>query len=86
MVGDSGNGYHLLYSVDFANTNENRELIRQFLATLDQLFSNDKVQVDKTTFNPARIVKLYGTKACKGDHIEERPSSLVRIVSKRLIY
>ena len=82
IVGDSGNGYHLLYSVDFANTNENRELIRQFLATLDQLFSNDKVQVDKTTFNPARIVKLYGTKACKGDHIEERPHRWSGIVSK----
>ena len=82
IVADSGNGYHLLYSVDFANTNENRELLKQLLATLDQLFSDDKVHVDKTTFNPARIVKLYGTKACKGDSIEERPHRWSSIISK----
>lgn len=82
IVADSGNGYHLLYSVDFANTNENRELLKKLLATLDQLFSDDKVHVDKTTFNPARIVKLYGTKACKGDSIEERPHRWSNIISK----
>ena len=82
IVADSGNGYHLLYSVDFANTNENRDLLKQLLATLDQLFSDDKVHVDKTTFNPARIVKLYGTKACKGDSIEERPHRWSSIISK----
>ena len=32
IVADSGNGYHLLYSVDFANTNENRELLKKLLA------------------------------------------------------
>ena len=46
------------------------------------MFSDDKVHVDKTTFNPARIVKLYGTKACKGDSIEERPHRWSNIISK----
>lgn len=82
IVADSGNGYHLLYSVDLANTNENRQLLKQFLAALDQLFSDDKTHVDKTTFNPARIVKLYGTKACKGDSIKERPHRWSGIISR----
>ncbi len=31
------------------------------------------MEVDSTTFNEARIVKLYGTKARKGNHTPERP-------------
>ena len=44
IVADSGNGYHLLYSVDFANTNENRDLLKQLLATLDQLYRPEYTQ------------------------------------------
>lgn len=31
------------------------------------------MKVDRSVFNPSRITKLYGTKACKGDNTPERP-------------
>ena len=44
------------------------------------LFSDQRVKVDTTTFNPARIVKLYGTPARKGDSTEDRPHRLARLL------
>lgn len=70
---DSGNGYHLLYGIDLENNKENSSLIRDFLNALDLLYSNEYVEVDRSTFNPSRIVKFYGTMACKGDSTEDRP-------------
>lgn len=46
-------------------------------------FSDDKVEVDKTTYNPSRICRLYGTIACKGDNIPTRPHRQARIISIR---
>lgn len=73
VLADSGNGYHLLLPIDLANNAENIALIKTFLATLDFLYSNEHAQVDVTTYNPSRIVKLYGTTACKGDNTQDRP-------------
>lgn len=73
IVANSGNGYHMLLPVELDNTKENVAIVKDFLGTLDFFYSNDQAQVDVTTYNPSRIVKLYGTKACKGDDTEERP-------------
>lgn len=80
VVAFSGNGYHALYKLDLPNTKEVTQLIKDFLYALDDKFSNDKAQVDKTTYNPARITKMYGTMACKGDSTENRPHRRSRIV------
>lgn len=69
----SGNGYHLLYPISLENTPESTTLIKDFLAAIDRKFSNEAVKVDTTTYNAARITKLYGTIACKGDSTESRP-------------
>jgi hypothetical protein len=42
--------------------------------------SDDVVRVDVTTFNAARIWKVYGTLACKGDNLPERPYRLARLL------
>jgi hypothetical protein len=73
IVADSGNGYHVLIYIELSNEQKNVDLVKAFLNALDFLFSDEKVQVDRTTYNPSRIVKLYGTMACKGDDVEERP-------------
>ena len=70
---DSGNGYHLLYKIDLPNDSVSRELIKKSLRALDFLFSTDQVKVDISTFNAARIIKLYGTMAVKGDNTADRP-------------
>ena len=77
----SGNGAHLLYHVALANTDENEALIQRCLKALDLLFSTDMVDIDISTFNPARICKLYGTLAQKGANSATRPHRMSYIFS-----
>jgi hypothetical protein len=69
MLCDSGNGWHLLYSLDLPNDVASTELVRNVLARLKQLFP----LVDAGNFNASRICKLYGSIARKGEDSEERP-------------
>ena len=76
----SGNGAHLLFRLaDMPVNDETESFIRRLLNGLAVRFNNDAVTIDQTVFNPARIWKLYGTTARKGDHVpasryrEERP-------------
>ncbi len=81
IEGDSGNGYHLLYSVDLPNDRESLDLVRGVLESLSFEFSDDTVGVDTKVYNAARIWKFYGTTARKGDDTPERPhrrSSLLK--------
>ena len=50
------------------------------LQALDLRFSDEKVSVDTGVYNAARIWKLYGTIACKGDNTPERPHRLAYII------
>lgn len=77
---DSGNGYHLLYSVRMAV--EDSKITKAFLNSMDLLFSDDDVKIDPAVFNPARITKLYGCLAKKGSNTPERPwrySSIIAV-------
>lgn len=80
IVSMSGNGIHLLYQVSFINNPENAKIMQNCLTALDMLFSDDQVQIDTKTFNPARICKLYGTVAQKGANSPERPHRMSFIV------
>lgn len=75
----SGNGCHLLYSINLANNPENQQLIKQCLHALDMVFSNEQVDIDKSVFNPSRVSKLYGSIAKKGADTKERPHRLSQI-------
>jgi len=73
-AGFSGNGIHLVYRLpDLVNSEESRELVRDLVIVLAARFTTAKVEVDQKVFNPARIWKLYGTTARKGDHTSARP-------------
>lgn len=78
LLADSGNGAHLLYRVDLAA--DDGSLVRGALETLAFRFDDDLVAVDQKVFNPARIWKLYGTTARKGDDTPDRPHRLARIL------
>jgi putative DNA primase/helicase len=73
IFADSGNGYHLLYRVDLPNDAESTALVKSFLVALDAVHGEEQVKIDTSVHNAARIVKLYGTVARKGDHTSERP-------------
>jgi len=78
LLADSGNGAHLLYRVDLPV--DDGGLVAGALAALAFRFTDALVVVDEKNFNPARIWKLYGTVAAKGDHTPERPHRLSRLV------
>ena len=73
LVFDSGNGYHLLYKISLPTNSENKNLIERALKGLGVSFSDGDVKIDENVFNEARITKLYGTMATKGDNTEDRP-------------
>lgn len=83
---DSGNGGHLLYRIDLPNDDESRSLIERCLKALGAAFDRSPtedrpgVEIDQTPFNAARIWKLYGTVARKGDNTLERPHRRARII------
>ncbi len=78
LLADSGNGAHLLYRVDLPV--DDGGLVEKVLAALAFRFDDALVTVDQKNFNPARIWKLYGTVAAKGDPTPERPHRLSRLV------
>lgn len=85
IYADSGNGYHLLYRIDLPNDPASNDLVKSCLLALDAKFSTEKVGIDKAVFNAARISKLYGTMACKGESTCDRPhrrSSLIEVPDK----
>jgi hypothetical protein len=73
----SGNGYHLIYRVADAYP----ELIKAFLLGLSAEYTTPQIAVDTTVFNPARLVKIAGTTARKGDNIPARPHRLSKILN-----
>lgn len=80
VLADSGNGGHLNIKINLPNLPENVALVKGSLETLDFLFSDEAIHVDVTSQNPARIWKLYGTMARKGDSTAERPHRLARLL------
>lgn len=69
----SGNGYHLLYAIDLPNDTASTALVKGVLLALADRFDDAFTKVDRTVFNAARICKLYGTVANKGDHTAAAP-------------
>jgi hypothetical protein len=78
IVGDSGNGAHLLYAVELPTSDDG--LVKRCLQALARRFDDDRVKIDQTVFNPARIWKLYGTVSRKGDSVPERPHRLAQVL------
>lgn len=67
IVAMSGNGYHLLYPIDLAV--DDNELVRRVLAAIAEHFDDARIATDRSVHNPARITKVIGTVARKGDDL-----------------
>lgn len=81
IFASSGNGYHLILKADIDNKVDNVDIVKKFLKSLDEVFSNAIVKVDTTTGNPSRLTRFYGTKNCKGEDTEDRPRRRSEIIS-----
>jgi hypothetical protein len=80
VVADSGNGCHLLYRLDLPNSQLATERVQRVLSGIAACCAPDDVDIDRTVYNAARICKLYGTMARKGDSTPERPHRRSRIL------
>lgn len=79
ILADSGNGAHLLYAVDLPV--DDGGLVESCLRALAFRWDDGAVMIDQSVHNPARIWKLYGTVARKGDGTPERPQRLARLLA-----
>lgn len=70
VLADSGNGYHLLYRID--HPSDDGGLVAGVLRALADRFDTNEVKIDRQVFNPARLCKVPGTLARKGDHTPTR--------------
>jgi hypothetical protein len=78
VLADSGNGYHLHLPVDLPR--DDGGTARELLACLADRFDTERVKIDRKVFNPARICKLYGTLARKGDSTPDRPHRRAAVI------
>jgi hypothetical protein len=81
VVADSGNGGALLYPIDLPNDAESATLIQRCLEALAIAFGDSLCDIDMSVFNAARIWKIYGTLAGKGDSTADRPHRRAAIIS-----
>jgi hypothetical protein len=78
VIGDSGNGFHLLYRIDQPADDGGR--VQRCLEALAARFDTPAAAVDVAVANPGRIWKLYGTVARKGDSTPDRPHRLTDLI------
>lgn len=77
---ESGNGGALVYRVDLPNDPDAHRLVTQLLKGLGAAFDTPAVTIDTSTHNAARLLKVAGTVAAKGDHFGDRPWRTARAV------
>lgn len=83
-INASGNGAHVFYPIDEPNTDEVRDSIQAFLQALDSRFKALGCEIDGSMFNAARIIRVPGTWARKGDDTPTRPHRRAHCISAPL--
>ena len=78
ILGDSGNGYHLLYRLE-DSPKVTPSVIQRVLHALSFMFDVDGAKIDQKVYNPSRICKVYGTAARKGSGEAPRPHRLASL-------
>lgn len=79
ILADSGNGYHSRFLIDAPA--QDGGLVERALKAAAAMFTDDRVKIDTALSNPARIIKLYGTMARKGDSTDARPHRCSKVLS-----
>jgi hypothetical protein len=83
LLCDSGNCAHLYYRLPTGlSMDEGDRLVKRCLEALAAKFNSGGIEIDIKTANRARITKLFGTVARKGDPTPERPHRLAVILEE----
>jgi hypothetical protein len=74
VTADSGNGAYVMVRLpDYEVTEERTATKKAFIAMIADKFDNERVEIDRTVFNPSRLVGALGTLKVKGENLAERP-------------
>lgn len=85
IVGDSGNGCHIIYPIDLPANEESEQLVKEFLSRLSERCFSSGAKVDPVTWDSQRMVRLYGTHSRKGESTPERPHRMTGIIASDLV-
>ena len=77
----SGNGCYALYAIDLPNDAVATQTVKGVLNYLTHQFDSNKVHVDTTVYNAARIIGLVGTMKVKGTSTADRPHRRSQLLS-----
>lgn len=80
IISDSGNGAHIMYRVNEENSETVRDEFHTFLRVLKKQFDSNSIDIDTTVYNAARIWRVPGTWARKGDSTPDRPHRKAAII------
>lgn len=80
IVAVSGSGVHILVRVNLKNTPERHKLVKDFLDALGMMFSDERVHIDGSVANAARLCRSYFWPNRKGESTELRPHRMAYIV------
>ena len=78
ILADSGNGWHLLYSIDLPP--DDGGLVENCIKAIAAEVDTPTIKTDLSVFNPSRIFKLYGTVARKAYPMPDEPHRVARLV------
>lgn len=87
LTGDSGNGAYVLVRLpDYEVTTENTATKKALTNFIADKFDTGRVEIDRTVFNPARLIGALGAMKVKGENTEERPHrrSSVRTIAGKV--
>ena len=89
LVADSGNGFHLCWSLrpdafteSIAASHENQMVYGECLKAIGQRFDNELVKIDTSLSEPEQIIRLWGTWNRRDPETEGRPHRQSRILEK----
>jgi hypothetical protein len=77
----SGNGLQIIYRIDLENSAGSRQLVENTLRGLAARFDTADVKIDVSVGNAARLCKIPGTYARKGDFTPDRPWRRAELIS-----
>lgn len=78
LLVDSGNGFHIILPVDLVRSDD--QLVDNLLRCMSRKFGTDRVKIDTSVGDPARVSRLPGTINLKGENLETRPHRISRLI------
>jgi hypothetical protein len=84
LIGDSGNGFHLIYTLDrpCKPDLETMQTLRECLLAIKEKYESGNVEIDVSVAEPEQLARLYGTWNRRAPETQGRPHRRSRVLAK----